>query len=544
MPGEKEIVSHEVGLDSSLQDDRDMERLGKAQQFKRNFRFYSILGFTTTLMASWESILLTSTYGLIDGGRAGMVYVYIGSFVGFFSSVISMAEIASMWVLFPSDETGSQHAMRQDEPSNHHISTSAPTSGGQYHWVSEFATPRFQRFLSYITGWLSVLGWQAAFASICFLCGTLIQGLLVFNYSGPTGYVYVDERWHGTLLTIAIATVGTLVNTYGARLLPPLEGVILFLHLGGFLAVLVPMWAMGPAKASDYSVWNEFTNSGQWSSMGLACLVGQLTPIFSWTGPDAATHMAEEVQNAAFVVPWCMVSTALINGGLGFIMLITLLYNMGDMQSVLSPASGFSFLPAVEHATGSKAATNGVAAIILIMEVCSAISILATASRQTFAFARDNALPFSGALAHVNKSLRIPVTSVIVSTMITVLLCLINIGSTAAFNAIASVMIAALFSTYILSIGAFIRARMLPGGLPPTRFSLGKLGLPLNVFSVAYLCFAIIFTFFPTANYPTLVDMNWSILVFGVVVIFACVQYFVHGRRIYQAPVTQVRKTD
>lgn len=38
----------------------------------------------------------TSTYGLTDGGRAGMVYVYIGSFVGFFAAVISMAEIASM----------------------------------------------------------------------------------------------------------------------------------------------------------------------------------------------------------------------------------------------------------------------------------------------------------------------------------------------------------------------------------------------------------------------------------------------------------------
>lgn len=27
-----------------------------------------------------------------------------------------------------------------------------PTSGGQYHWVSEFAPPSAQRFLSYITG--------------------------------------------------------------------------------------------------------------------------------------------------------------------------------------------------------------------------------------------------------------------------------------------------------------------------------------------------------------------------------------------------------
>jgi choline transport protein len=196
-----------------------------------------------------------------------MVYVYIASFVGFFASVISMAEISSI----------------------------SPTSGGQYHWVSEFAAPRYQRFLSYLTGWLSVLGWQAAYASICFLCGTLIQGLLVFNYSGDSGYVYVYERWHGTLLTIAIAAIGTLINTYGAKFLPSLEGVILFLHLGGFVAVMAVIWGMATPgeQASGYTVWQEFSNYGGWSSLGLACLVGQLTPIFSWTGPDAATHMGK-----------------------------------------------------------------------------------------------------------------------------------------------------------------------------------------------------------------------------------------------------------
>lgn len=138
-----------------------------------------------------------------------------------------------------------------------------------------------------------MLGWQAAFASICYLVGTLIQGLLVFNYSDPAGWVYGYERWHGTLLTIAIAVVGTVVNTWGYRLLPPMEGLILAIHLLGFIAVLVPMWVMSPGKATGEEVWKEFTNSGKWPSMGLACLVGQLTPIFSWTGPDAATHMGE-----------------------------------------------------------------------------------------------------------------------------------------------------------------------------------------------------------------------------------------------------------
>lgn len=144
-----------------------------------------------------------------------------------------------------------------------------------------------------VLGWLSVLGWQAAFASICYLCGTLIQGLLVFNYSDPSGWVYGFERWHGTLLTIAIAAVGTVVNTWGYKILPPMEGLILAIHIFGFVVVVVLMWVMSPGQASGDSVWKEFTNSGEWPSMGLACLVGQLTPIFSWTGPDAATHMGK-----------------------------------------------------------------------------------------------------------------------------------------------------------------------------------------------------------------------------------------------------------
>jgi amino acid transporter len=92
---------------------------------------------------------------------------------------------------------------------------------------------------------------------------------------------------------MAIAAVGTLVNTYGAKFLPPLEGIILGLHLFGFVAVLVPIWVMSPGQTPSSEVWTVFGNEGGWSSIGLACLVGQLTPIFSWTGPDAATHMGK-----------------------------------------------------------------------------------------------------------------------------------------------------------------------------------------------------------------------------------------------------------
>lgn len=65
-----------------------------------------------------------NTQGLIDGGLAGVFWAYIWTFVGFGFVIGSLAEMASM----------------------------APISGGQYHWVSEFAPPKYQKFLSYISG--------------------------------------------------------------------------------------------------------------------------------------------------------------------------------------------------------------------------------------------------------------------------------------------------------------------------------------------------------------------------------------------------------
>ncbi|KAM5443436.1 hypothetical protein MferCBS31731_001757 [Microsporum ferrugineum] len=494
-------VSFNSADDASNNDQKDMSRLGKPQQFNNFLQAeYGLNIFMNS----------TSTLALVNGGKAGMVYMYIATFIGFFCSVVSMAEIASI----------------------------SPTSGGQYHWVSEFASPKYQKFLSYITGWLSVLGWQGGFASICFLCGTLIQGLLKLNY----GDDYSAERWHGTLLTFAIALIATFVNTYAAGHLPSLEGLILILHIFGFFATMITLWVMGE-KSPSKEVFTEFSNFGGWSTVGLAVIVGQITPIFSFLGPDGATHIAEEIKDASKVVPWCMIFTAIINGSLGFVMLITFLFTMGPVDdSILAPPTTFSFLSAYYYATGSNSATTGLACIILVLEVCSAISILATCSRQTFAFARDNALPFSGFFANVNPMSKIPVNAVLVTTFITILLSLINIGSTAAFNAIASITVGSLYASYVLSIACFINRRRSAEPLPARRFSLGKWGMGINVFSVAYLSFGFVFTFFPGSSTVTPETMNWSCLVWGAVIIFAIFQYAIHGRNVYEGPVAYIRK--
>jgi choline transport protein len=104
------------------------------------------------------------------------------------------------------------------------MASMSPTAGGQYHWVSEFAPPRYQKVLSYYSGWLTAIGWQVYLASVCYLVGTLIQGMIVLN--NPD---YVFERWHGTLLTIAVVLFTITFNTALANRLPIIGMTNLFL---------------------------------------------------------------------------------------------------------------------------------------------------------------------------------------------------------------------------------------------------------------------------------------------------------------------------
>lgn len=96
-----------------------------------------------------------------------------------------------------------------------------PTSGGQYHFVAVLAPKRYSLFLSWITGWVSTIGWNANSAAGVYFGATMIQGLLVLNDAN-----YHAPRWHGTLLMCAAIVVVFVVNTVGAKLLPKIEGYI------------------------------------------------------------------------------------------------------------------------------------------------------------------------------------------------------------------------------------------------------------------------------------------------------------------------------
>jgi amino acid transporter len=214
------------------------------------------------------------------------------------------------------------------------------------------------------------------------------------------------KGWHSTLFSISITAFAIVWNTVFVRKLPLIEGLGLTLHVFGFFAFVVVLWVMGP-RSDSKTVWTKFEDNSGWGNVGLSTLVGILGPIVTLIGSDSSCHLSEELRDAAWVLPRAMVATAIVNYTLGFIMTITIMSTLGDdVSAILTTRFGQPWIQVLFNATESRAGTSIMTAVLCILLLFCSVNQITTSSRQLFAFARDQGLPFSGFLAYVRH--RVP----------------------------------------------------------------------------------------------------------------------------------------
>ncbi|KAI1212024.1 amino acid transporter [Annulohypoxylon truncatum] len=508
----------------TYRDDFALARLGKRPVLKRNFGFMAILGFSCTVLITWEGSLIGFISGLQNGGPSGIIYSFLVVWVGTLSVFATLSELVSM----------------------------APISGGQYHWVSMLAPPSSRKFFGYITGWLELTGWQSLVASGGYVTGTMIQGIILLTHPD-----YADnmQNWHGTLLFWGVVLLSFGINTAAGSVLAKFEGLFLVVHLLGFFAVMFPLALLGE-HSDSVSVFDTFLNPGGWQTQGLAFCIGTLGNVFAFLGGDAAIHMSEEIRNAAVVVPRSLLTGLLVNGTLGFGMLIVTLYCMGDIDKALAENPQYPYMSIFKSATGSTAGAAVMAAIVIVMAFSATTGCLASTSRVYFAFARDRGLPGWRILKRVNPRTGIPIYSVITTAVIAVILSLVNIGDSTAFNGVISISTAGLFGSYLIA-ASLLLYRRVTGGIGvandndvltntvgssltwgPWRLH-GAFGIANNIFSCIYLVFIFFFSFWPPALEVTPETMNWAVLVFGTVILFSVLYYAVWARKVYSGPIIE-----
>ncbi|KNG84805.1 amino acid transporter [Aspergillus nomiae NRRL 13137] len=501
-------VSKDVRTGFTMNDQRDMHRMGKKQELRRNFRLISTIGFTTCIMGTWENVLTSTSQGLRTGGRPCLFWSLVWAYCGQLFIVLSLAEMSSM----------------------------APTAGGQYHWVSEFAPRKYQRFLSYASGWLSALAWQSVVAFDTYLTGTMIQGMIFLNNE-----TYVPARWQGTLIVSAASIGMSLFNIFAAKHLPLAEGIFVTFHFFAFAPIIVTLLVLAPkAKAQD--VFFGFKDYGaEWANPSLAVMIGQVSQMFTVMGSDSVAHMSEEIENAGATVPQSMILSFFLNMPFAIGSVLTYLFIMPNVQEALDSPTGLPFIHVFSEATKNATGASILLVVILLLFFMITISCIASASRQTFAFARDNGLPFSAWLGAVHPTLHIPVNSVIITCAFSLIMFLINIGSGVAMNALLSLSTSPLMATYMISIACVIVRRITKSPpLPPSRWSLGRFGMPINILALVYALWAFFWSFWPVNREVTAETLNWAPVLFVGVMGLSAVLYWLVARKVYEGPVVKV----
>ncbi|KAF1995268.1 amino acid transporter [Amniculicola lignicola CBS 123094] len=513
-------------------DKYELARAGKRSQLKRRFGLVSMTGLSCGLMCTWESLLVLFMIGLSNGGPAGIIYGFIFVWLGNLSVFIAVGELSS----------------------------AIPTAGGQYHWVSLLAPRSSKKFFSYITGWLTVIGWVAALTAVCGFVSDLTLALVVDNHVD-----FHRSGWHGTLLLWASLLLCVVINIFISGALPSIEVVVLIIHILGFFGILIPLVYLSPTHNSVKTVFTAFNNRNGWDSKGLVFFIGLQGSALAFVGTDSAVHMSEEVKNASRDVPRSMIISLIINGFLALGMLLAVLFSaagIDDPEKVWDPVA---FIQVFTEAVGSNAGGAVMTSIVIVLEFCSALGCLAAASRMMWSFARDRGLPFSRFISMIHPRTTIPVVAILLVTLSSALLGLINIGSNAAFNGIVSMVLQGFYISYILALALFLWRR-LRGDIHEPRSNMmtsfhsdptdvdaeveiswgpwrlkGALGVANNVFACSYLLILGFISFWPTA--PSVQGgktMNWAVLVVGSVVLFSIGYYVIYAKKSYKGPIVEV----
>lgn len=250
--------------------------------------------------------------------------------------------------------------------------------------------------------------------------------------------------------------------------------------------------------------------------------------------------MSEEIKDASVTVPRAMVWAYLLNGGLGFVFLVSYLFAMTDLDAALNDETGYPFITVFASAV-NIAGVNALTAIVTLLIFAGTLSFNLSTSRQTWAFARDKGLPFSSWIAHVHPKLKVPANAVGVTSAITIILSFINIGSDVAFNAIISLNLVSLMISYSVSIGCVLYRRIYhPELLPHSRWSLGRAGVAVNAGGLLYSLYAFFWCFWPNATPVDAPSFNWAVVMFMAVFFISLVDYVFRARKHFTGPVVLV----
>ena len=412
-----------------------------------------------------------------------------------------------------------------------------PTSGGIYWWASKLGGPA----AGFYTGWLNLIGLLAVTASVAYGAATFLD-LTISTVS--KSYADSFSLTRVFILFIVIMVLASLANIFSGHLLAMINNISVWWHVAGAAIVILVLIVIPPTHQSASFVFTDRINNSGFSSgfyWFLVLPLGFLLTQYTITGFDASAHLSEETQGAAEGAAKGIWRSIFYSAVGGYVLLLAFLFAVQDVEGV---NKGFG---AVNVIFG-QALPEGWHFLVLLISTAGQLfcttACLTSASRMTFAFSRDGAIPGSRHLSKVHPRTKIPVHAVVFVSTIGVIITLPALksvgGVPVAFFAVVSVAVIGLYLAFLIPI--FLRWR-LGDAFEVGSWNNGAKYKWMNIVAVAEIAVISVYFILPftPAGVPFSKDFAWSsvnyapVLTFGALIVLT-IWWYASARTWFTGP--------
>ncbi|HEX3110465.1 MAG TPA: amino acid permease [Thermoanaerobaculia bacterium] len=481
--------------DQHESDEAYLASLGYAQQLFREMGGFSNFAISFSIISILTGAVLLYGYGLKFAGP-------LANSVGWpLVSVFTLAVAASMA----------------------EIASAYPTAGGLYFWSSRLGG----RGWGWTTAWLNMIGQVTITAGINIAAAIYLIGATTHLLGMPPD---TGTNWYFQVaIMVVIMIPQVLINLYGIRLTARLSDISVWWHVaGGGLIVLALAFAgrhhntlaflfsFRPTGAAEVSKWYGAT------PVALLFVLSLLQAQWTYTGYDASAHVAEETKMARLNSAWGIFLSVAVSAVFGYVMLLVLTWCIPNGDVAATVADPYPVLYIVAKNL-TPVLTNVIAILIGgAMWLCGLASVTSM-GRMWYAFARDDGMPGSALLKRVSGVHRIPAWAIVVTSILSVLVCLYA----AAFNVVTSISTIALYLAYVIPIWLNFRNRLTGRGEWMTRavapWSLGRFAPFINGVAIVWVVLITIIFMLPPNQL-----VFWTMLGLSA---FMLIWWFVSARR-------------
>jgi urea carboxylase system permease len=400
------------------------------------------------------------------------------------------------------------------------LAANFPVAGSIYNWAKRLSTAT----VAWLGGWMMLTASIVTLAAVALAYQyTLPQIWSEFQFVGDGTGKY-DYAVNAVLLGTVLIIFTTVINALGVKLMARINSAGVFIELIASVLLIV-LLAVNITRGPDVLFETQGTGEGHdWGYLG-AFLTAALASAYVMYGFDTASSLGEETLDPRRTAPTAILRAVVASFLLGGSILLFAILAVSDINSPDIAAGGLQFV--VLDVFGSTVGKIFLICVAIAITVCC-LAVQTATIRMMFAMARDNNLPAGERLAKVHPKTKTPIVPAVLIGFLALLILVVNIRQPQIFTVITSIGIIMIYIAYLLVTVPMLFSR-LRGDWPPKEakqrgyFSLGKLGLPINILAVGWGVFMCINLAWPRKDvYNAVEPFHWylqygAVLFIGIV---------------------------